>query len=93
MLAIYIFKTYIIFINILTYIIYAYDKHQAKTHKWRVRESTLILLALAMGSIGALIAMYTLRHKTKHKKFTIGVPLILIINILTIYLLKTYILT
>lgn len=89
-------KTYIIIyliaINIITYIIYAYDKHQAKKHKWRVRESTLLLLSLAMGSIGALIAMYTLRHKTKHKKFTIGVPLILILNIITIYLLKTYIL-
>lgn len=92
MLAGYIVKAYIVLINIITYIVYAYDKRQAKNHKWRVKESTLLLLALAMGSIGALIAMYTLRHKTRHRKFTIGVPLILIINIFTMYFLKVYIL-
>lgn len=84
---------YIIIINIITYITYAYDKNQAKNHKWRVRESTLLLLALFMGSIGALTAMYTLRHKTKHKKFTLGIPLLLFINILTLFLMKMYILT
>lgn len=83
---------YIVIINIITYIIYAYDKHQAKKHKWRVRESTLLILALLMGSIGALTAMYTLRHKTKHRKFTLGIPLLLIINILILILMKVYIL-
>ncbi len=78
---------YIIIINIITYIAYAYDKHQAKRHKWRVRESTLLFLALAMGSIGALAAMYTTRHKTKHKKFTVGVPLLLILNIMMLVFL------
>ena len=78
---------YIIIINIITYIVYAYDKHQAKKHKWRVRESTLLFLALAMGSIGALAAMYTTRHKTRHKKFTVGVPLLLILNIMMLVFL------
>ncbi len=83
-----IITTYIIIINVITYIVYAYDKHQAREHKWRVRESTLLLLPLFMGSIGALTAMYTLRHKTKHIKFTLGVPLLLIVNILTLIFLQ-----
>lgn len=80
---------YIIIINVITYIVYAYDKNQAKKHKWRVRESTLLFLAFAMGSVGALAAMYITIHKTKHKKFTIGVPLLLILNIIILIFLKT----
>lgn len=85
------FIIYILIINIITYILYAYDKHQAKKHKWRVKESTLLLLPLIMGSPGALIAMYTLRHKTKHKKFTLLVPMLLILNIVTAISLHMYV--
>lgn len=85
------FIIYIIIINIVTYTLYAYDKHQARKHKWRVKESTLLLFPLIMGSFGALIAMYTLRHKTKHKKFTLLVPLLLILNIITVAFLHVYV--
>lgn len=73
---------WLIFINIITYIIYAIDKYKSMHHKWRIRESTLILLAVIGGSVGALLAMYTVRHKTKHNKFRIGVPVILAVQII-----------
>lgn len=66
--------------SLVSFIIYGYDKMQAKRGKWRVKEATLLLLALLMGAPGALIAMYTLRHKTLKAKFTIPVPAFLILQ-------------
>ena len=57
------------------------DKHKAKKNKWRIPESTLMLTAALGGSVGSLIGMYTVRHKTKHPKFTVGIPLILALQI------------
>ena len=53
------------------------DKWKAKKNRWRVRESTLLIVAALGGSIGSLAGMYLFRHKTQHLKFTLGVPLIL----------------
>lgn len=72
---------YIAFINIATYISYAMDKKKAKKGTWRTPEATLLGLAAIGGSIGALIAMKILRHKTQHPQFYIGVPVILIAQI------------
>ena len=58
------------------------DKYKAKKKLWRIPEATLMGVAAIGGSLGALIGMYTVRHKTKHPKFTVGVPLLLIIHIL-----------
>ena len=70
---------YFAVINIITFIAYARDKRLAKkANARRIPEKTLLLLAAIGGSIGALFAMYTLRHKTLHKKFFLGVPAILI---------------
>ncbi|MBO4531807.1 MAG: DUF1294 domain-containing protein [Paludibacteraceae bacterium] len=69
---------YLIIISIITFIVYAWDKRKAKKGAWRTPESTLLLLAAVGGSVGALLAMYMLRHKTNHKKFFLGVPAILI---------------
>lgn len=66
--------------SLVTFTIFVYDKLQAKRGKWRVKEATLLLLALFMGAPGALIAMYTLRHKTLKAKFTIPVPAFLILQ-------------
>ncbi|MBR4814340.1 MAG: DUF1294 domain-containing protein [Paludibacteraceae bacterium] len=72
---------YLVVINIITFIAYARDKRLAKkVNARRIPEKTLLLLAAFGGSIGALIAMYTLRHKTLHKKFFLGVPAILIVQ-------------
>lgn len=76
-----------LFINAATFIVYAIDKYKAVHHKWRIPEKTLILLAVAGGSIGALLAMYIVRHKTKHNKFRIGVPAILIVQLIIVYLI------
>ena len=65
---------YLIGINIVTFLIYGIDKWKARRGKWRIPEDTLIWLAIAGGSIGALLGMYLFHHKTQHKKFTLGIP-------------------
>ena len=57
------------------------DKRKARKKKWRIPESTLMLVALIGGSIGCLSGMYLFRHKTRHPKFTVGVPLILALQV------------
>jgi len=69
-------------INIAAFVMAGIDKKRAKEHKWRIRESTLIGAAIVGGSLGLLLGMLVFRHKTKHPKFTIGVPIILIIQII-----------
>ena len=63
--------------SIVTFLFYAHDKRQAKRGGWRVKEKTLILLALLLGAPGAFFAMRKLHHKTLHAKFTVTVPLAL----------------
>ena len=58
------------------------DKYMAKKNLWRVSELTLLTIALLGGSIGSLLGMYMVRHKTKHPKFTVGIPVILLGQIL-----------
>ena len=65
-------------INVLTFIIYGIDKAKARRNLWRIPESTLLLLAALGGSIGAWLGMKAWHHKTLHKKFRYGIPLILI---------------
>lgn len=65
------------------------DKLKARRGAWRIPESTLMGVAAIGGSVGALIGMYRFRHKTRHVKFTLGIPLILIAQIaLAIWLLR-----
>ena len=72
----------IIFIvwNLTVFLIYGADKRRAVKDKWRVPEKTLILLALFFGATGAFIGMRVFRHKTQHRKFTVGVPLLMLLN-------------
>lgn len=72
--------------NIITFIIYGIDKWKAQRNRWRISERMLLFLAIIGGSVGALAGMYTFHHKTLHKKFTIGVPLILVIQVMIFYL-------
>ena len=74
------FVIYLIGINVLTFLIYGIDKWKARRERWRIPEDTLIWLAITGGSIGALLGMYLFRHKTQHRKFTLGVPAILLIQ-------------
>lgn len=78
---------YLLAVNLLTFIIYGIDKYKARHNHWRVREASLLLLAALGGSIGALLAMKVFHHKTQHKKFRYGVPVILFIQItIAVYL-------
>ena len=72
---------YLIAINIVTFAVYGIDKYKARHDMWRIPESTLLLLAVIGGSIGAWAAMRIFRHKTNHPQFYIGVPLILFLQI------------
>ncbi|MBP5196134.1 MAG: DUF1294 domain-containing protein [Bacteroidaceae bacterium] len=69
---------YLVAVNILTFLVYGIDKWKAKRGRWRISEATLLMLALIGGSIGAWIGVKTWHHKTMHKKFKYGIPLILI---------------
>lgn len=68
---------YLLIINALSFLLMLVDKWKAKKNRWRVRESTLLIVAALGGSIGSLAGMYLFRHKTQHLKFTVGIPLIL----------------
>ena len=76
--------TYLLIVNAVAYFLMMADKIKAKKNLWRIPESTLMLSALLGGSIGALAGMYHFRHKTRHPKFTIGIPAILTVQVLLV---------
>jgi len=67
--------------NLIVFIIYGIDKSNAQAHLRRISEKILLLCAFLMGGLGAFLGMQILRHKTKHTRFIILVPLALILNI------------
>ena len=77
---------YLIFINVITFIVYGCDKLKAKKGKWRIPESTLLLLALVGGSIGAWCGIKVWHHKTLHKQFKYGIPFIMAVQIALVIL-------
>ena len=72
---------YLAAISLLAVILTAHDKRAARQQKWRVRESTLLLIAALGGSVAMLLTMQIIRHKTKHAKFMAGIPVIIILQI------------
>ena len=79
---------YLLAVNIVTFILYGIDKYKAKKGKWRISETTLLLMAVIGGSIGAWVGMRIWHHKTMHKKFKYGIPIIIIMQVaLAVYLL------
>lgn len=82
-----LFMFYLIIMNIGAFILFAWDKFQALRDKRRVSENDLLLGALLGGSLGAIFAMYYFRHKTRHLKFKLGLPLILLLQLTGIYFL------
>ena len=81
-------QVYLLEINVVALILCAVDKIRARTGKWRVPEGTLLLSAALGGAAGLLLTMLLLRHKTKHKKFILGVPAILLAQVALLLLLK-----
>ena len=82
-----LFVAYIVIINFVTFIVYAVDKYKAVHHRFRIRIVSLLVLAFLGGSIGALLSMYTFRHKVSRDYFTVGVPLILIMQLVVVFYL------
>ena len=72
---------YLILMNLIAFTLYGIDKRRAKQGAWRISEYTLLLVALLGGSLGALLGMRYFRHKTRHRKFRYGVPLILLLQL------------
>ena len=75
---------YLVIMNSVAFVAYAMDKRKARKGKWRIPEKTLLLLTVLGGSVGALLGMFGLRHKTKHIKFVIGVPVLFAIHVILI---------
>lgn len=72
---------YFIGMNIIGFFIMGIDKWKARKRAWRIPEATLFLIALIGGSLGAILGMYSFRHKTKHWYFVFGMPFILLLQI------------
>lgn len=71
---------YLLIINFVAFYLYWEDKRRAKKDKWRIKESTLLLVGLAGGSLGSLVFMHVFRHKTQHWKFKILVPVFFVLH-------------
>ena len=75
---------YLLAINLITFVAMFIDKKKAEKGAWRISESTLLTMALIGGSIGGIAGMYTFRHKTKKARFWLGMPVMLILQIVII---------
>lgn len=78
---VYLILGYLLIINALGFLLMLVDKRKARKNLWRIPEATLMTCAALGGSIGSLMGMYTFRHKTRHPKFTVGIPVILAMQI------------
>ena len=82
---------YLLAVNIVTFLLYGIDKYKAKKGKWRISEATMLTMAAIGGSIGAWAGMRLWHHKTMHKKFKYGIPVIIILQVaLAVYLLTNF---
>ena len=80
---------YLLIINAIAFVLMMADKQKAKKRKWRIPEATLMGTAALGGSIGAWLGMQIFRHKTKHIKFTLGIPVILAVElVLAVFLFR-----
>ena len=78
---------YLLVVNTLTFLLYGIDKYKAKKARWRISEATLLMMAVVGGSIGAWAGMRLWHHKTMHKKFKYGIPLIILLQVVLVFYL------
>ena len=78
---------YLFLINAVGFLLMLADKRRARYGLWRIPEATLLGIAVLGGSVGSLAGMYLARHKTRHIQFTLGIPVILIIQSALLYFL------
>lgn len=82
---------YLVVINLIAIFITVFDKISAKKHKWRVKEKTLLIVSALGGSVGMLLTMLLIRHKTRHLKFMLGIPFIIALQVsLALLLVNLY---
>ena len=84
---------YLLIINLIGFYMMWSDKRKAKKGKWRIPEQTLFIVTALGGGIGTIAGMYTFHHKTKKLKFTVGLPTILILEIILVVYLKFFLVT
>lgn len=81
---------YLIVMNVLAFLLFYTDKRKAQKDKWRIKESTLLIVAALGGSYGALVAMYLFHHKTRKPKFYILVPLMTGVHVFLIHYIRFF---
>lgn len=79
---------YLLIINALSFVLMLIDKYKAKNNLWRIPERNFFIVSLLGGSVGCLLGMYAVRHKTKHLSFTAGIPVILALQIVLLIILS-----
>lgn len=89
MQTLHIILIYLIFINVLGFLFMGIDKKKAVHRKYRIPEKQLFALAILGGSAGSYMGMHVFRHKTKHKSFIIGIPVIILCQVLLAYIIGT----
>ena len=72
---------YFVSVNLIGFAFMGIDKYKAKKRAFRIPEATLFIVAIIGGSIGSILGMYAFRHKTRHRRFTYGMPFILLVQI------------
>ena len=80
---------YLFVVNLISFILYGIDKYKAKKIIWRISEATLLTMAVIGGSVGAWAGMRIWHHKTMHRKFKYGIPLIIILQVALVVCLLT----
>ena len=86
----YIYMTivlYIIIISIIGWVLPIVDKKRARNNEWRIREQTLFIVSALGGSMAMYVSMKKYRHKTKHKRFMIGIPVIMIVQVFIVIII------
>lgn len=78
-------EIYLLVVNTIAFILFGWDKRCARRQLYRVPEKILLLIAAAGGTVGSLVGMYFWHHKTKHRQFTIGIPALMLVQILLFF--------
>ena len=79
---------YLATVNLVAFVAMAADKWKARHNRWRIRERTLLLLAVIGGSVGAILGMTLFRHKTQHLRFWLGLPVIFALQLVAVWAIK-----